>query len=102
MMAENEQSLLIVNYLNIWGLIIIGLFLILGLFARQMIIAGIALLSLYYLSHPPFFNLDYVLPDSGSYWLVDKTLIEILALAVLLVFPTSKEVGLDRLIFKKK
>lgn len=102
MMAENEQTLQIVNYFNIWGLIIIGLFLILGLFSKQVIIAGITLLSLYYLSHPPFFGMDYILPDTGSYWIVDKTLIEILALAVLLVFPTGREVGLDRMILKKK
>ncbi len=102
MLAENEQTLNIVNYLNIWGLILIGLFLMLGLFSKQVTIAAILLLSLYYLSHPPFFNLDYALPDAGNHWIVDKMLIEILALVVLLVFPTGKEIGLDRLIFTKK
>lgn len=102
MLANNEQSLHIVDILNIWGLIIIGLFLMLGLFSKQAIIAGIALLSLYYLSHAPFFGLEYALPDTGSYWIIDKTLIEIFALVVLLTFPTSKEIGLDRLIFAKK
>ncbi len=101
-LAENEQSLIFVDYLNIWGLILIGLFLMLGLFSRQAIIAAITLLSLYYLSHPPFFGLDYILPSTGSYWIIDKTLIEIFALAVLLVFPTSKEIGLDRFIIKNK
>ena len=100
-MAENDKSLIIIDYLNIWGLIIIGLFLMLGLLSKQVIIAAISLLSLYYLSHPPFFGLDYAMPTTGSFWIVDKTLIEIFALAVLLVFPTSKEIGLDRLIFKK-
>ena len=102
MLAENEQTLNVVNYLNIWGLILIGLFLMLGLFSRQATIAAILLLSLYYLSHPPFFNLGYALPDAGSHWIVDKMLVEILALAVLLVFPTGREIGLDRLIFTKK
>jgi thiosulfate dehydrogenase [quinone] large subunit len=100
-LAENKQSLIIVDYLNIWGLIIIGLFLMLGLFSKQITIAAITLLSLYYLSHPPFFGLDYMLPTTGSYWIVDKTLIEIFALAVLFVFPTSKEIGLDRFFIKK-
>ena len=100
-LAENKQSLIIVDYLNIWGLIIIGLFLMLGLFSKQITIAAITLLSLYYLSHPPLFGLDYMLPTTGSYWIVDKTLIEIFTLVVLLVFPTSKEIGLDRLFIKK-
>ena len=100
-LAENKQSLIIVDYLNIWGLIIIGLILMLGLFSKQVTIAAITLLSLYYLSHPPFFGLDYALPSTGSYWIVDKTLIEIFALIVLFVFPTSKEIGLDRLFIKK-
>ncbi len=101
MLAGNEQSLHIVNVLNIWGLIILGLFLILGLFTRSVIIGAIVLLSMYYLSHPPLFNLEYALPEAGSHWIVDKLLIEILALVVLLVFPTGKEIGLDRLFFTK-
>ena len=101
-LAENEKSLVFIDNLNIWGLVIIGLLLMLGLFTKQITIAAIALLSLYYLSHPPFFNLDYAMPSTGSYWIVDKTLIEIFALVVILVFPTSKEIGLDRLISKKK
>ncbi len=101
-MAENEKSLVFIDNLNIWGLVLIGLFLMLGLFTKQVTIAAISLLSLYYLSHPPFFNLDYAMPSTGSYWIIDKTLIEIIALAVLFVFPTGKIIGLDRLIFKNK
>ena len=101
-MAENQQSLIIVDQMNIWGLILIGLFLMLGLFSKQATIAAITLLSLYYLSHAPLFGLDYAMPTTGSFWIVDKSLIEIFALAVLLVFPTSKEIGLDRLILKKQ
>lgn len=101
-LAENEKGLVFIDNLNIWGLVLIGLLLMLGLFSKQVTIAAISLLSLYYLSHPPFFNLDYAMPSSGSYWIVDKTLIEIFALVVLFVFPTSKKIGLDRLIFKNK
>lgn len=102
MLAKNEQSLILINYLNIWGLIIIGLLLMLGLFNRVIIIAAIILLSLYYLSHPPFLNLDYIMPANGNNWIVDKTLIELLALIVLFVFPTSRIIGLDNLILKNK
>ncbi|MCD4771881.1 MAG: DoxX family membrane protein [Bacteroidales bacterium] len=100
--AANQGVLDIVDIMNIWGLIAIGLGLILGCFAKIAKIAGIVLLVMYYLSHPPFFGLEYNLPTEGNYLLVNKILVELFTLAVLLVFPTSKIIGFDRLIFKKK
>lgn len=97
-MAGNAAVLSIVDFLNVWGLILIGLGLILGLFSRYAAIAGIVLLSMYYLSHPPFVGLKYALPNEGSYLIVNKNLIEIFALAVLVSFPTAKYIGLERLI----
>lgn len=101
-LAENRELMPIIDMINIWGLIAIGLGLILGCFTRVATVSGIVLLLLYYLSHPPFVGAKYILPDEGSYLFVNKTLIEIFALAVLLVFPTGKIAGLDRLIFRKK
>lgn len=97
-LASNPQVLEVVNFVNIWGLIAIGLGLMLGLFSRAAAIAGIVLLSMYYLSHPPLVGLKYALPSEGSYLIVNKNLIEIFALAVLFTFPTSRLIGLDRLI----
>jgi thiosulfate dehydrogenase [quinone] large subunit len=85
--------------MNVWGLILIGLSLILGVLSRAGILAGIVLLAFYYLSHPPIIGADYALPSEGSYLWVNKNLIEMIALAVLYVFPTSRILGLDRLIF---
>ncbi len=101
-LASSPAILKIVDVINIWGLIAIGLGMILGLFSRIAIIAAIILLVLYYLSHPPFIGLSYDLPMEGSYLWVNKILIELVALAVLLVFPTSKKAGIDRLIFTGK
>lgn len=98
-LASNPALLSTIDFLNIWGLIAIGLGLILGAFSRISVIAGIALLTLYYFSHPPFIGLKYSLPMDGSYLIVNKILIEIIALAVLCVFPTGNKIGLDRLIF---
>ena len=53
---------------------------------------------MYYLSHPPLIGVKYALPSEGSYLFINKNLIEVFALAVLLVFPTGKHIGLDRLI----
>lgn len=101
-LASNQSVLQLVDLINIWGLILVGLGLILGLFTRLSIISGIILLSLYYLSHPPLPVYDYLLPFEGHYLIVDKNLIEIFAMVVLLVFPTSRIIGIDRLINKIK
>ena len=101
-LASNPDVLKVVDFLNIWGLILIGLGLILGLFSRISIIAGMALLGMYYLSHPPTVGHSFSVPSEGSYLWVNKNLIEMAALAVLLVFPSWMQVGLDRFIFKRK
>lgn len=95
-LASDPTIIKIVDFLNIWGLIAIGLGLILGFYARIAIIGGITLLALYYLSHIPFYTLRYSTPSEGSYLLVNKTLVEMLALIVLFTFPTSTIIGIDR------
>ena len=54
-LAGNDTLLALVNILNTWGLLLIGLGLVLGIFTRISQVAGIAILLLYYLSHPPIF-----------------------------------------------
>jgi thiosulfate dehydrogenase [quinone] large subunit len=96
-MAGHEGTLNAINFLNEWGLVLIGLSLILGCLSRVGCVGGILLLLLYYLSHPPFIGSEdlFMLPREGSYLWVDRNLIEIAALAVLYIFPTSKVFGLD-------
>jgi len=100
--AANPNLLKIADFLNIWGLIGIGLGLILGAFNRIALWSGIVLLGFYYLSHPPFIGFTYSMPMEGSYFIVNKVLIELAAMIVLVLFPTSKQIGLDRFIFKRK
>ena len=95
-LASNTDVLKLVDFLNIWGLILVGAGLIFGAFTRVAIISGILLMAFYYLSHPPFVGLKYAVPSDGSYLVVNKMMIEALALGVLLVFPTWMEWGLDR------
>jgi len=101
-MATNPSVLSLVDFLNIWGLILIGLGLILGLLEKVSAITGMVLLGFYYLSHPPLAGLGYVIPSEGNYLIVNKTLIEFIAMWVLYHFPTGKEIGLDRFMFWKK
>lgn len=101
-LASNQSILKVIDFLNIWGLILIGTGLILGIFTRFSTIIAIILLLLYYFSHPPFLGLEYVMPQEGNYLIVNKTLVEIFSLAVLYVFPTGHIIGLDRIILKLK
>ncbi|MCF8225932.1 MAG: DoxX family protein [Bacteroidales bacterium] len=98
-MAENDLLLQVINVLNIWGLIFIGLGLFLGLFTRIAQLAGILLLGIFYLSHPPVFS-DPGFFREGSYFFVSKDLIEILALVTLMFFPTGRFLGLDALMMR--
>ena len=96
--ADSPALLAIVNVVNSWGLVIIGLCLILGLFTRIVAIAGVVLLGSYWLAAPPFMGYSYTTPMEGNYLIVNKTLIEMFALWVVVLFPTSKQIGLDRLL----
>ena len=100
--AMNPGALSVVDFLNAWGLSLVGLGLILGLFTQLATIGGIALLAFYYLSHPPLIGIDYAVPSEGNYLLVNKTIIEMVALWALYFFPTGSNIGIDRLIFKGK
>lgn len=98
----HDNVLSVVDFLNTWGLIAIGLGLIFGLFTRMASISGALLLLLYYLNNPPLIGLEYSVPTEGNYLVVSKTLIESAALVVLAVFPTSSIFGLDMFIEKFK
>lgn len=100
--ATNPDFLNIADILNMWGLIAIGVGLILGAFTRVALWSGIVLLVFYYLSHPPFIGLSYAMPMEGSYLFVNKVLIELIAMVVLVVFPTGRQIGLDRFLCKQK
>lgn len=93
--VANPTALKIVDFLNEWGLIAIGLGLIAGVLTQIAVIAGIVLLLLYYFATPPFVGLTYSIPSEGSYLIVNKTLIEAAALFVLALFPTGNKIGLD-------
>jgi thiosulfate dehydrogenase [quinone] large subunit len=101
-LASNSTMLAIVDVINSWGLLLIGLGLMLGLLTRTTTIAAIVLLALYYIAAPAFPGYAYSIPTEGSYLIVNKVLIELCAACVLLAFPTGKSFGLDRLVLWKK
>ena len=92
-LAESSIMLTIVDFMNIWGQILIGLGLILGLFSKGAAYAGALLLFFYYIAIPPFVD---------SYTFIDKNLFELFAFLIVAIFPTSQIIGLDLLINKWK
>jgi uncharacterized membrane protein YphA (DoxX/SURF4 family) len=95
--ANNPVLLRIADVLNIWGLILIGLGLFLGMFTRIAAGAGILLLAFYYVASPPLLGMDIGIPVEGHYLIVNKNLIELLALVLFLVIPSRWIPGVDRL-----
>ena len=94
-LASNPLMLTIIDFINIWSLIIIGFCLVAGLFSRTGAIAGMILLLLYYVTNPPFIGFTSTFPMEGNYLIVNKTLIEAAGLFVLFVYPTGHQLGLD-------
>lgn len=86
----------IVNLLNQWGLVVIGVCLILGLFIRWTALFGSLLMLLYYI---PALNFPY----AGSHsFLVDEHIIYILVLFFLGAFNAGRIFGLDKLLYGRK
>lgn len=96
-----ESLISSIDVLNIGALIFVGLSLLIGIKVRWGCIAGIGLLALYYLAHPPFPSLPQG-PAEGSYWIVNKNLIEMAALVVIYQFPLTSVLGLEKILFKPK
>ena len=94
--AHSKIMLPVVDILNEWGLVMIGLSLFIGFLTKPAKLFGILLLLFYYLAYPPFSGLVANTWVEGNYWIVNKNLIEMAALFVLYLFPTSQITGLER------
>lgn len=96
--AGNPALLDKANLITMYGLTIVGVLLILGLFTRLAAIGGIAFVLLFYLCNPPFVGYFYSIPTEGSYLIVNKNVVEIFALAVVVLTRSGLFAGLDRLV----
>jgi len=86
-LAANPTAMTIVNFLNVWGLILIGTALFLGVFVRIAAVSGIALLLLYYFAYPPFNVTLFLNHPEGHYWIINRNLIEAIALGMVFFYP---------------
>lgn len=97
-LASDPDRLANADLVTMWGLTLVGLFLILGLFTRLASLVGIGFLLLFYFAHPPFVGYFYAIPTEGSYLIVNKNLVELCALVVILVTGSGRFAGLDRIL----
>ena len=97
--AENPTLLWLADLTTIWGLMILGFFLMIGLFTRFSAVLGAGLLLMIYAAVPPLDYSGFVYStNQGSELYVDKTLIEVIALIVTASFETGRILGLDILV----
>jgi len=96
-MAAAPRTLEAVNFLNMWGLVLVGAALILGVATRFSCICAMLMLVLYYLANPPWVGVLHR-PGEGSYLYVDKNVVEFAALLLVLVLNTGRIAGLDVLV----
>ena len=101
-MASSPDILKVVDFLNIWGLILIGLSLFIGLFVRWSSLCGAVLLLFYFVAYPPIYGYTLGVVAEGNYQWVDKNLIELTILVVFAVLPTGFLYGADRWIKRWK
>lgn len=97
----SDSLVSVIDYLNIFALIAVGISLLVGIKVKWGCIGGVLLLLLYYVAHPPFPGLPQG-PSEGSYWIVNKNLIEMAALFVIYQFPLTSVFGLENLFTRKK
>lgn len=94
-LASDPGLINVVNFLNIWGMILIGICLFLGILIRISSVAGIALLMLYYFAYPPFGSSIFPVSSEGHYWIINRNLIEALILVIIYLWPV-KEYSLEK------
>lgn len=85
----------VVNFLNAWGLTILGVSLILGLFVRLSSALGIILMLLYYFAAGPF---PY--PNAHA-WLVDEHIVYAAALLFFIGIRAGRYWGMDQFLSRR-
>lgn len=96
-MAANNTVLAAVDFLNIWGMILIGAGLMLGFLTRWASAGGALMILFYYVAYPPFPGYMVGVPAEGSYLWVNRNLIEFFVLTLFIFLSPGYLFGLDRL-----
>jgi thiosulfate dehydrogenase (quinone) large subunit len=95
-MAESAGTMHAVDVIVPFGLLVVGLSLMLGLLTQLGCVGAMAFLALFYLSQPPFTGMPQTGAE-GTYLIVNKNLIELIAVMTVMAFRTGLIAGLDQL-----
>lgn len=96
-MAQNQFLVYLADYTIIFGLIIIGLALFIGLSTRIAALSGVGLLFLFYISNPPFSINPIGYGIEGHYLIVNKNLVEMLTLLAMAFIPKTSFFSVENL-----
>jgi uncharacterized membrane protein YphA (DoxX/SURF4 family) len=96
-----------IDHLTIWTLIGLGCLLMAGFFSRTAALGAAALLLSFYLAVPPWPGVEELLETAGPEhsFIINKNLIEVIALLAIASMPTGRWLGLDQLtsaIFRRR
>ncbi|WP_010587683.1 DoxX family protein [Schlesneria paludicola] len=86
-----------INSQTMWGLTIFGLLLMVGLFTRLSAIGGAGLLMMFYMAMPPWPGVQEI-PSIEHNLIVNKVLVEMIALLAIAALPSGKWFGIDAII----
>jgi uncharacterized membrane protein YphA (DoxX/SURF4 family) len=96
-MRKPPSQLAQANFITMYGLLILGALLMVGLFSRLSALGAAGLLVLFYLAMPPWPGVPEP-PGPEHALIINKNLIEAIACLMLATIPTGRWVGLDALV----
>jgi uncharacterized membrane protein YphA (DoxX/SURF4 family) len=95
--ADSSSATAVIDFINIWGMILVGLGLLTGLFVKWASTGGALMLFFFFTAYPPIPGYMYGVPAEGSYLWVNRNLIELFVLVTFIFLSPMKHYGLDRL-----
>jgi uncharacterized membrane protein YphA (DoxX/SURF4 family) len=88
-MAANQFIVYLTDYTIIFGLIVLGLALFIGIASRAAAFGAAGLLAMFYISNPPLTASPIGYGVEGHYLIINKNLIELITLVILGLLPKS-------------
>jgi uncharacterized membrane protein YphA (DoxX/SURF4 family) len=101
-MAGSSPVIAVVDFINIWGMILIGAGLLLGLLSRWASAGGALMLLFYFIAYPPVPGYMFGVPVEGNYLWINRNLIEFFVLTLFIFISPGYHFSLDRLYLKWK
>lgn len=96
-MANSPSAIAVIDFINIWGILLVGLGLMLGILTRWAATGGALMLFFYFVAYPPIPGFMIGVPAEGSYLWVNRNLIEFFVLITFIFISTDYLFGFDRL-----